>query len=159
MRHQRCLDRYKEHRGWLLFLLERLQRPVLLGFHYNNESQQRSAKVLGQMVQKRLEQGLIFRSVGVASVRDGSSVLHIQGQLRHSPFRTLCIMTGSPELLLLPTPFHQLSSLLEAQPESFISGNKEIQDAALRATEHVFNIGSPLFLQLRKPTLTSPVQL
>ncbi|KAH9064186.1 U3 small nucleolar ribonucleoprotein complex, subunit Mpp10 [Lactarius vividus] len=49
-------------------------------------------------------------------------------------------MTGSPEVLPLPTPFHQLSSLLEAQPDSFISGNKEIQDAALRATEHVFNI-------------------
>ncbi|KAH9082046.1 U3 small nucleolar ribonucleoprotein complex, subunit Mpp10 [Lactarius deliciosus] len=49
-------------------------------------------------------------------------------------------MTGSSEVLPLPTPFHQLSSLLETQPDSFISGNKEIQDAALRATEHVFNI-------------------
>ncbi|KAH9171831.1 Mpp10 protein [Lactarius sanguifluus] len=39
-----------------------------------------------------------------------------------------------------PPHFHQLSSLLEAQPDSFISGNKEIQDASLRATEHVFNI-------------------
>ncbi|KAH9175392.1 U3 small nucleolar ribonucleoprotein complex, subunit Mpp10 [Lactarius sanguifluus] len=49
-------------------------------------------------------------------------------------------MTGSSEVPPLPTPFHQLSSLLEAQPDSFISGNREIQDAALRATEHVFNI-------------------
>ncbi|KAH9077839.1 hypothetical protein EDB83DRAFT_2346463, partial [Lactarius deliciosus] len=53
-------------------------------------------------------------------------------------------MTGfrssESEVLPLPTPFHQLSSLLEAQPDSFISGNKEIQDAALRATEHVLNI-------------------
>ncbi|KAI0307835.1 U3 small nucleolar ribonucleoprotein complex, subunit Mpp10 [Multifurca ochricompacta] len=40
----------------------------------------------------------------------------------------------------LPTPFHQLSSLLEAQLESFISGNKEIQGVALRATELVFNL-------------------
>ncbi|KAF8271357.1 hypothetical protein EI94DRAFT_579134 [Lactarius quietus] len=86
------------------------------------------------MVQKRTT---TRTSVGVAN---GSSVL--QGQLRHSPLRTFCTMTGSPELLQLPTPFHQLSSLLEAQPESLISGNKEIQDAALRATEHVFNIDS-----------------
>ncbi|KAI0304855.1 U3 small nucleolar ribonucleoprotein complex, subunit Mpp10 [Russula brevipes] len=39
-----------------------------------------------------------------------------------------------------PTPFHQLSLLLEEQPETFASGNKEIQDAALRSTEHVFNL-------------------
>ncbi|KAH8997930.1 hypothetical protein EDB92DRAFT_1308399 [Lactarius akahatsu] len=55
-----------------------------------------------------------------------------------------CTMTGGSEVLPLPTPFHQLSSLLEAQPDSFISGNKEIQDAALRATEHVFNIAVAL---------------
>ncbi|KAH9982501.1 U3 small nucleolar ribonucleoprotein complex, subunit Mpp10 [Lactifluus volemus] len=40
----------------------------------------------------------------------------------------------------LPTPFHQLSLLLEAQPETFATGNGEIQDSALRATEHVFNL-------------------
>ncbi|KAH9000705.1 hypothetical protein EDB86DRAFT_543283 [Lactarius hatsudake] len=60
----------------------------------------------------------------------------------------------------LPTPFHQLSSLLEAQHNSFISGNKEIQDAALRATEHVSNIA----LRLREagsalaPSLTGFIQ-
>jgi hypothetical protein len=50
MRYRRSLDRYKGHCGWLLFLLEWLQRPVLLGFDYNNEPQQWPAKVLGQMV-------------------------------------------------------------------------------------------------------------
>ncbi|KAH9019682.1 hypothetical protein EDB85DRAFT_552610 [Lactarius pseudohatsudake] len=63
----------------------------------------------------------------------------------------LCTMTGGSEVLPLPTPFHQLSSLLEAQPDSFISGNKEIQDAALRATEHVFNIGSPRLSSVAEP--------
>ncbi|KAH9968934.1 U3 small nucleolar ribonucleoprotein complex, subunit Mpp10 [Russula dissimulans] len=41
---------------------------------------------------------------------------------------------------MTPAPFHQLSLLLETQPETFISGNKEIQDAALRSVEHVFNL-------------------
>ncbi|KAI9455858.1 Mpp10 protein-domain-containing protein, partial [Russula earlei] len=40
----------------------------------------------------------------------------------------------------LPTPFRQLSLLLETQPETLITGNKEIQDASLRSTEHVFNV-------------------
>ncbi|KAI0283301.1 hypothetical protein BGY98DRAFT_951679 [Russula aff. rugulosa BPL654] len=39
-----------------------------------------------------------------------------------------------------PTPLHQLSLLLETQPETFTSGSREIQDAALRSTEHVFNL-------------------
>jgi hypothetical protein len=39
-------------------------------------------------------------------------------------------------------PFHQLSLLLETQPETFASGSREIQDAALRSTEHVFNLGA-----------------
>ena len=43
----------------------------------------------------------------------------------------------------LPIPFHQLSLLLEAQPETFATGSREIQDAALRATEHIFNLGEP----------------
>jgi U3 small nucleolar RNA-associated protein MPP10 len=42
----------------------------------------------------------------------------------------------------LPTPLHQLSLLLETQPETFTSGSREIQDAALRSTEHVFNLGA-----------------
>jgi hypothetical protein len=41
-----------------------------------------------------------------------------------------------------PTPFHQLSLLLEKQPETFASGNREIQDAALQSTEHIFNLGT-----------------
>jgi hypothetical protein len=41
-----------------------------------------------------------------------------------------------------PTPFHQLSLLLETQPEIFASGSSEIQDAALRSAEHVFNLGA-----------------
>jgi hypothetical protein len=41
-----------------------------------------------------------------------------------------------------PTSFHQLSSLLETQPETFASGSREIQDAALQSTEHVFNLGT-----------------
>lgn len=39
-----------------------------------------------------------------------------------------------------PTSFQQLSLLLETQPETFASGSREIQDAALRSTEHVFNL-------------------
>ncbi|KAI0004302.1 U3 small nucleolar ribonucleoprotein complex, subunit Mpp10 [Russula compacta] len=39
-----------------------------------------------------------------------------------------------------PTPLHQLSLLLETQPETFASGNREIQDAALQSTEHIFNL-------------------
>jgi hypothetical protein len=41
-----------------------------------------------------------------------------------------------------PSSFQQLSLLLETQPETFTSGSREIQDAALRSTEHVFNIGA-----------------
>ncbi len=41
-----------------------------------------------------------------------------------------------------PAPFYQLSLLLETQPETFASGSREIQDAALRSTEHVFNLGA-----------------
>ena len=41
-----------------------------------------------------------------------------------------------------PTPFHHLSLLLETQPETFASGSREIQDAALRSAEHVFNLGA-----------------
>lgn len=104
---------------------DRQSRQMSL-FSLNNESQQRSAK--------GLEQGLLLHQCGMEA--------RLRGQLRHSPLCTFCTMTGSPEVLPLPlpAPFNQLSSLLEAQPEAFISGNKEIQDAALRATEHVFNI-------------------
>lgn len=41
-----------------------------------------------------------------------------------------------------PDPFHQLSLLLETKPETFASGSREIQDAALRSTEHIFNLGT-----------------
>lgn len=41
-----------------------------------------------------------------------------------------------------PTPLHQLSLLLETQTETFASGNREIQDAALQSTEHIFNLGA-----------------
>ena len=37
---------------------------------------------------------------------------------------------------------HQLSLLLETQPETFALGSREIQDAALRSAEHVFNLGA-----------------
>ena len=53
-----------------------------------------------------------------------------------------------------PTPFHQLSLLLETQPESFASGSREIQDAALRSTEHVFNLGTlPIMAKLNPDRL------
>ncbi len=50
-------------------------------------------------------------------------------------------MTSAIDHPQQPDPFHQLSSLLESQPETFASGNREIQDAALRSAEHVFNLG------------------
>jgi hypothetical protein len=144
MRHRRSLDRYKEHRDGLLFLLSKTCASWIIIASPSN------GKVLGQWSQNGLEQGRIGWCCNAEW-----KLASLQGELRHPAFRTFCTMT-SPELLLLPTPFHQLSSLLEAQPGSFISGNKEIQDAALRATEHVFNIGSR-YLQPRNPTLTSPV--
>jgi hypothetical protein len=57
-----------------------------------------------------------------------------------------------------PTPFHQLSLLLETQPETFASGSKEIRDAALRSTEHVFNLGA-LSPSWRNQILTDFIQL
>jgi hypothetical protein len=59
-----------------------------------------------------------------------------------------------------PTPFHQLSLLLETQPETFTSGSKEIQDAALQSTEHVFNLGALVASwRNRLETLTTYMQL
>ncbi|KAI0067694.1 Mpp10-domain-containing protein [Artomyces pyxidatus] len=40
----------------------------------------------------------------------------------------------------LPPEFQLLSSLLDDHPESFAAGSKDIQEAALRATEYVFNL-------------------
>lgn len=55
-----------------------------------------------------------------------------------------------------PTPLHQLSLLLETQPETFTSGSREIQHAALRSTEHIFNLGALVALsRLRVETLTT----
>ena len=59
-----------------------------------------------------------------------------------------------------PTSFQQLSLLLETQPETFASGSREIQDAALRSTEHVFNLGALLASwRHRLETLTTFMQL
>ena len=66
-------------------------------------------------------------------------------------------MTTNGSDHLQPTPFQQLSSLLETQPEAFASGNGEIQDAALRATEHVFNLGAQAFLYSLPQILTCPM--
>jgi hypothetical protein len=59
-----------------------------------------------------------------------------------------------------PSSFQQLSLLLETQPETFASGSREIQDAALRSTEHVFNIGALVASwRHRLETLTTFMQL
>ena len=64
-----------------------------------------------------------------------------------------CMTNGSDHLQ--PTPFHQLSSLLETQPDTFATGSREIQDAALRSTEHVFNLGTQAFPYLLPQIPTS----
>lgn len=42
----------------------------------------------------------------------------------------------------LPQPLGHLSTLVEEQLESFASGSKHVREAALNATQFVFNLGT-----------------
>lgn len=45
------------------------------------------------------------------------------------------------ESVELPIELSQLSIRIDEKPESFATGNKDIQLAALKATKHVFDLG------------------
>lgn len=50
------------------------------------------------------------------------------------------------EVVMLPMELSKLSSLLDRKPESFSTGDKEIEEAALAAAKYIFDLSksSPL---------------
>jgi U3 small nucleolar RNA-associated protein MPP10 len=49
--------------------------------------------------------------------------------------------SSSPEAVELPEQLLSLAKLIEAKPESFASGDKDIENAALSATKYLFERG------------------
>lgn len=52
------------------------------------------------------------------------------------------------EVVELPNELSELSARIDDKPQSFATGNKDIQLAALKATKHVFDLGETLYLHL-----------
>ena len=46
--------------------------------------------------------------------------------------------------IVLPKELSSLSSAIEANPESFATGDKDIQDAALAAAKYIFDLSMSL---------------
>lgn len=70
--------------------------------------------------------------------------------------RTRSIMSSSSrastvepeEVVELPNELSELSTRIDDKPQSFATGNKDIQLAALKAIKHVFDLGENLYLHL-----------
>lgn len=50
--------------------------------------------------------------------------------------------SGSDEVIQLPEKLAKLSTCVDEQPESLVTGSKDIQLAALQAAKYVFDLGT-----------------